>query len=30
MNLSCILTFGLIGVLGVTVIYYFFTEWNTD
>jgi hypothetical protein len=30
MNLSCILTVGLAGVIAVTLVYYFFTEWNTD
>jgi hypothetical protein len=28
MNLSCILTIGLSGVVAFTVIYYFITEWN--
>lgn len=30
MNLSCILTVGLGGVVAFTVIYYFLTEWNAD
>ncbi len=30
MILSCVLTFGLVGVVGVTLIYYFFTEWNAN
>jgi hypothetical protein len=30
MNLSCIVTVGLAGVIAVTLIYYFFTEWNAE
>ncbi len=30
MNLSCILSFGLGGVVAFTVIYYFVTEWNAE
>jgi hypothetical protein len=30
MNLSCIVTVGLAGVVCVTLVYYFFTEWNAD
>jgi hypothetical protein len=27
-NLSCLITAGLAGVVAVTLVYYFFTEWN--
>jgi|SaaInlStandDraft_6_1057023.scaffolds.fasta_scaffold29978_3 hypothetical protein len=30
MNLSCAITFGLTGVIAVTLIYYFYTEWNAE
>ena len=30
MSLSCIVTVGLVGVICVTLVYYFFTEWNAD
>lgn len=30
MNLSCIVTTGLAGVTAITLVYYFFTEWNMD
>lgn len=30
MNLSCIVTVGLAGVIAIAMVYYFFTEWNTD
>ena len=30
MSLSCIVTVGLAGVIAVTFVYYFFTEWNAD
>jgi hypothetical protein len=30
MNLSCVLSGGLLGVMGVSLLYYFFTEWNTN
>jgi hypothetical protein len=30
MDLSCVLGVGLSGVFAVTVIYYFFTEWNAE
>ena len=30
MSLSCIVTVGLAGVICVTLVYYFVTEWNAD
>ncbi len=30
MSLSTLLSIGLGGVIAVTVIYYFLTEWNAD
>ena len=30
MDLSFIIVGGLAGVLAISLIYYFFTEWNTD
>ena len=30
MNLSCVVTVGLVGVIAVTLVYYFFTEWNSE
>jgi hypothetical protein len=30
MNLSFIVTFGLAGVFVIAMVYYFFSEWNTD
>jgi hypothetical protein len=30
MNLSFIIALGLAGVLFISLIYYFFTEWNAD
>jgi hypothetical protein len=30
MSLSCVVTGGLVGVFAVTLIYYFFTEWNAE
>jgi hypothetical protein len=30
MNLSCILTMGLAGVVTIAMVYYFFVEWNAD
>jgi len=30
MNLSCIITFGLAGVIAITLVYYFLTEWNAE
>ena len=30
MDLSCIVTVGLGGVIAVTLIYYFFSEWNAE
>jgi len=30
MNLGCILTMGLAGVVTITMVYYFFVEWNAD
>lgn len=30
MSLSTVLAVGLAGVIAVTVIYYFLTEWNAD
>ncbi len=30
MGLSTVLSVGLGGVIAVTVIYYFLTEWNAD
>jgi hypothetical protein len=30
MDLSCAITFGLAGVVAVTLIYYFYTEWNAE
>jgi hypothetical protein len=30
MNLNCIVTVGLIGVITIAMVYYFFSEWNAD
>jgi hypothetical protein len=30
MNLSCIVTFGMAGVIAIAMVYYFFSEWNAD
>ena len=30
MNLSFIIAFGLAGVVVISLVYYFFTEWNAD
>jgi hypothetical protein len=30
MNLSFIVTIGLAGVTVIAMVYYFFSEWNTD
>lgn len=29
-NLSCIIMTGLAGVLTITLVYYFVTEWNSE
>jgi hypothetical protein len=30
MNLSYIVTVGLAGTIAIAIVYYFFSEWNTD
>ena len=30
MNFSSIITIGLAGVIVIAMVYYFFSEWNTD
>jgi hypothetical protein len=30
MNLNCIVTIGLAGVIAIAMVYYLFSVWNTD